>query len=56
MEDGEGEDYYDEDYDGEEGDEDWQPNPGREQHMKGALMIQKAACLEMIGQDAYNQL
>eukprot|EP00955_Chlamydomonas_euryale_P069245 360367-Chlamydomonas_euryale.AAC.3 len=53
----EGDEYYDDEYeDGEEGEEGWEPSVAREQHMKGALMIQKAACLEMIGQDAYDQL
>ncbi len=48
--------YYDEEYGEEEGGEDRGFGLAREEHMKGALMIQKAACLEMIGQDAYNQL
>jgi hypothetical protein len=51
------EEYYEDEYeDGEEGEDEWEPNVARENHMKGALMIQKAACLEMIGDDAYGQL
>ncbi|KAG1671969.1 hypothetical protein FOA52_013341 [Chlamydomonas sp. UWO 241] len=50
------EEYYEDEYeDGEEGD-DWEPSVAREKHMKGALEIQKAACLDMIGADAYAQL
>jgi hypothetical protein len=45
---------YDEDKEGEDGE--WQLSAEREQHMTSALMIQKAACLDMIGQDAYDQL
>ncbi len=50
--------YEDGDPEGEEGEEgeEWQLSAQREQHMRSALMIQKAACLDMIGQDAYNRL
>lgn len=56
---GEGEYYEEEEEYEEEGDhgEGWQqPSPEREQHMRAALMIQKAACLDMIGEGAYAQL
>ncbi|GAX78668.1 hypothetical protein CEUSTIGMA_g6106.t1 [Chlamydomonas eustigma] len=53
-EDEEYEEDYDEEVEGEDGE--WQLSEQREQHMRSALMIQKAACLDMIGQDAYNQL
>ena len=52
----EDEEEYDEEGDeGEEGDE-WAISAQREQHMRSALMIQKAACLDMIGEQAYSQL
>lgn len=54
---GDEDEYYEDEYEeGEEGEGDWEPNLQREQHMERALMLQKAACLEMIGQDAYDQL
>ena len=56
-----GEEYEEEeeyDEEGEEGEdgEEWAISAQREQHMRSALMIQKAACLDMIGQGAYDQL
>ena len=56
---GEGEYYEEEEEYEEEGDhgDGWQqPSPEREHHMRSALMIQKAACLDMIGESAYGQL
>ena len=41
---------------GEEGDAGWQPDPTRIQHMKSALMIQRAACLDLVGEKAFNEL
>lgn len=34
----------------------WQPDPVRLQHMKSAMMIQRAACLDLIGEKAFNEL
>ena len=42
---------------GEEGEDgEWAPSPQRVQHMKSALMIQRAACLDLIGEAAFNEL
>jgi NIMA (never in mitosis gene a)-related kinase len=34
----------------------WQPDPTRVQHMRSAMMIQRAACLDLIGEKAFNDL
>jgi len=34
----------------------WQPDPVRLQHMRSAMMIQRAACLDLIGEKAFNEL
>jgi NIMA (never in mitosis gene a)-related kinase len=34
----------------------WQPDPVRVQHMRSAMMIQRAACLDLIGEPAFNEL
>lgn len=43
------------DEEGGEGAE-WQPDPVRLQHMRSAMMIQRAACLDLIGEKAFNEL
>eukprot|EP00195_Chlamydomonas_chlamydogama_P009069 CAMPEP_0202904676 /NCGR_PEP_ID=MMETSP1392-20130828/30593_1 /ASSEMBLY_ACC=CAM_ASM_000868 /TAXON_ID=225041 /ORGANISM="Chlamydomonas chlamydogama, Strain SAG 11-48b" /LENGTH=558 /DNA_ID=CAMNT_0049592433 /DNA_START=449 /DNA_END=2125 /DNA_ORIENTATION=- len=49
--------YFDEEgEEGEDGDGPWQPSPQRVQHMRAALMIQKAACLDLIGEKPFNEL
>lgn len=40
----------------EEGEPGWQPDPHRVQHMQSALMIQRAACLDLVGDKAFNEL
>lgn len=44
--------------DGEEGEEGgaWQPDPTRLAHMQSAMMIQRAACLDLVGEKAFNEL
>ncbi|KAG2429699.1 hypothetical protein HYH02_013957 [Chlamydomonas schloesseri] len=60
--DGEGEDDDDYDENGEYGDEPgegepgWTPDPTRIAHMKSAMMIQRAACLDLVGEKAFNEL
>ncbi len=34
----------------------WQPDLMRLQHMRSAMMIQRAACLDLIGDKAFNEL
>lgn len=34
----------------------WQPDPVRLQHMRSAMMLQRAACLDLIGDKAFNEL
>ncbi|GLC47162.1 hypothetical protein PLESTB_001387600 [Pleodorina starrii] len=41
---------------GEEGDAGWAPDPTRVAHMKSAMMIQRAACLDLVGEKAFNEL
>ncbi|KAG2487503.1 hypothetical protein HYH03_013921 [Edaphochlamys debaryana] len=58
----EGEEDYDDggEYEGEEGEgeggEGWSPDPNRIAHMKSAMMIQRAACLDLVGEKAFNEL
>ncbi|GFR51624.1 hypothetical protein Agub_g14051 [Astrephomene gubernaculifera] len=64
--DGEGEEGEEDDYDngeydaagedGEEGEAGWAPDPCRIAHMRTALMIQRAACLDLVGEKAFNEL
>lgn len=62
---GDGEEEADEEYedDYEEDDKDpagssggWQPDPGRLQGLRSAMMLQRAACLDLIGDKAFNEL
>lgn len=41
---------------GEEGDTGWAPDPNRIAHMRSAMMIQRAACLDLVGEKAFNEL
>ncbi|EFJ45748.1 NimA-related protein kinase 4 [Volvox carteri f. nagariensis] len=56
----EDEEYYENgDYvegEGEEGDAGWAPDPTRIAHMRSAMMIQRAACLDLVGEKAFNEL
>ncbi|PNW83271.1 hypothetical protein CHLRE_05g232750v5 [Chlamydomonas reinhardtii] len=60
--DGEGDDDDDYDDNGEYGDEPgegepgWSADPTRIAHMKSAMMIQRAACLDLVGEKAFNEL
>lgn len=57
-----GDDEYDEEYDEGEDKEvpsssgGWQPDPARLHHMRSAMMLQRAACLDLIGDKAFNEL
>ncbi|MEW5302088.1 MAG: hypothetical protein WDW36_004898 [Sanguina aurantia] len=48
----------DEQFEGEDGEPGWAPppNPVHMQHMTSALMIQRAACLDLIGDKAFDEL
>lgn len=51
------EDDYEEEGEGDgDGSSSWQPDPVRLQHMRSAMMIQRAACLDLIGEQAFNEL
>lgn len=55
YEDGYGAEYGEEGAEGG-GEEVWAPDPARVQHMRSALMIQRAACLDLVGEKAFNEL
>lgn len=48
----------DEQFEGEDDEPGWAPppNPVHRQHMTSALMIQRAACLDLIGDKAFDEL